>query len=147
MKVSLEISTQFTEDLVRIQAREMTQEVTELVHFIEQGGQKQTSLTVKKGEEVYLIDVADIYQLYIANKVLYIKTETEEFTSQLRLYQVKDILPTDFLQISQSEIIHLKHLDHLSLTSNGLVKIVMKNKEITYSSRRYLKQIKEKLGL
>ncbi|MGT2862994.1 LytTR family DNA-binding domain-containing protein [Streptococcus gallinaceus] len=57
------------------------------------------------------------------------------------------MLPRDFLQISQSEIINLRYLDHLSLTGNGLVKIVLKNGAVTYSSRRYLKQIKEAIGL
>jgi len=65
----------------------------------------------------------------------------------LPLYQVLELLPADFLQISQSEIINTKQIDHLKLTGSGLIQITLKNGQITYSSRRYLKVIKEKLQL
>jgi len=65
----------------------------------------------------------------------------------LRLYQVLDILPTTFIQISQSEIVNIDSISHLKLTPNGLVEIFLKNESFTYSSRRYLKTIKEKLEL
>ncbi|WP_394405296.1 LytTR family DNA-binding domain-containing protein [Streptococcus sp. 20-1249] len=146
MKVDLQIDENFTEDRVKIEARKLDEDVSKLVDYIKQLG-VSSQLTVRRGEEIHLLAIADIYQLYIADKVLYVRTESEEFTSHLRLYQTMEILPRDFLQISQSEIIHLAYLDHLSLTGNGLVKIVLKNGAVTYSSRRYLKQIKETLGL
>ena len=57
----------------------------------------------------------------------------------MRLYQVLEILPTNFIQISQSEIINIDYISHLKLTPNGLVEIFLKNESFTYSSRRYLK--------
>lgn len=89
----------------------------------------------------------EIVRLYLEDKVLQVETVETTYTSSLRLYQVKKDLPANFLQISQSEIIHIKQLDYLKLTANGLVKLVMKNGSVTYSSRRYLKVIKERLGL
>lgn len=147
MKVQLEIDEKVVEEKVTIEARAMSQEVTDLVNYIKRGSQQVQTLTARKGEEVHLINLADIYQLVIVDKVLYLKTATDELSTTLRLYQAKEILPVNFLQISQSEIINLTYLDHLSLTGNGLVKIVMKNGNYTYSSRRYLKSIKEVLGL
>lgn len=147
MKVQLEIDEKVIEEKVTIEARSMSQEVTDLVNYIKRGSQQVQTLTARKGEEVHLINLADIYQLVIVDKVLYLKTATDELSTTLRLYQAKEILPVNFLQISQSEIINLTYLDHLSLTGNGLVKIVMKNGNYTYSSRRYLKSIKEVLGL
>lgn len=146
MKVDLQIDQGLTEDRVRIEARELSNDVTKLVDYIKQLSETP-QLTVRRGEDIHFLPITDIYQLYIADKVLYAKTEKEEFTSHLRLYQASELLPRDFLQISQSEIINLRYLDHLSLTGNGLVKIVLKNGAVTYSSRRYLKQIKEAIGL
>ena len=54
-------------------------------------------------------------------------------------------LPSYFIKISQSEIVNLKEIERFNITPNGLVEIHLKNKETTYSSRRYLKAIKEKL--
>ena len=96
---------------------------------------------------MHLLAAQDIYRLVIEDRQVHVITQAEEFTSNLRLYQVKDLLPASFLQISQSEIVNLDHLDHLQVTPNGLVKIIMKNGDFTYSSRRYLKTIKETLGL
>ncbi|HEM5042143.1 TPA: LytTR family transcriptional regulator [Streptococcus suis] len=147
MKVKLAISSDIVEDLVTIEAQAMSEQVTHLVSYIQNLDKQRSSLTVKKGEQVYLVEHDEIVRLYLEDKVLQVETVENVYTSNLRLYQVKEDLPANFLQISQSEIIHIKQLDHLKLTSNGLVKLVMKNGSVTYSSRRYLKIIKERLGL
>ncbi|MBY5013544.1 LytTR family transcriptional regulator [Streptococcus suis] len=147
MKVKLAISSDIVEDLVTIEAQAMSEQITNLVAYIQNLDKQRSSLTVKKGEQVYLVEHDEIVRLYLEDKVLQVETVETIYTSNLRLYQVKEDLPSNFLQISQSEIIHIKQLDHLKLTANGLVKLVMKNGSVTYSSRRYLKVIKERLGL
>ncbi|CYT83195.1 LytTR family transcriptional regulator [Streptococcus suis] len=147
MKVKLAISSEILEDLVTIEAQAMSKQITNLVTYIQNLDKQRSSLTVKKGEQVYLVEHDEIVRLYLEDRVLQVETVETTYTSNLRLYQVKEDLPANFLQISQSEIIHIKQLDHLKLTANGLVKLVMKNGSVTYSSRRYLKVIKERLGL
>ncbi|MGQ7375278.1 LytTR family DNA-binding domain-containing protein [Streptococcus suis] len=147
MKVKLAISPEILEDLVTVEAQAMSEQITQLVAYVQNLDQQTSRLTVKKGEQVYLLEHDEIVRLYLEDKVLQVETVGDSFTSNLRLYQVKEELPVNFLQISQSEIIHIKQLDHLKLTANGLVKLVMKNGSVTYSSRRYLKLIKERLGL
>ncbi|MFM0580039.1 LytTR family DNA-binding domain-containing protein [Streptococcus suis] len=147
MKVKLAISPEILEDLVTIEAQAMSEQITQLVAYVQNLDKQTSRLTVKKGEQVYLLEHDEIVRLYLEDKVLQVETVGDSFTSNLRLYQVKEELPANFLQISQSEIIHIKQLDHLKLTANGLVKLVMKNGSVTYSSRRYLKVIKERLGL
>ncbi|NQJ73576.1 LytTR family transcriptional regulator [Streptococcus suis] len=147
MKVKLAISPEILEDLVTIEAQAMSEQVTHLVSYIQNLDKQRSSLTVKRGEQVYLVEQDEIVRLYLEDRLLQVETVENVYTSNLRLYQVKEDLPANFLQISQSEIIHIKQLDHLKLTANGLVKLVMKNGSVTYSSRRYLKVIKERLGL
>ncbi len=147
MKVKLAISPEIVEDLVIIEAQAMSEQVSHLVSYIQNLDKQRSSLTVKKGEQVYLVEHDEIVRLYLEDGLLQVETVENVYTSNLRLYQVKEDLPANFLQISQSEIIHIKQLDHLKLTANGLVKLVMKNGSVTYSSRRYLKVIKERLGL
>lgn len=147
MKVKLAISPEILEDLVTIEAQAMSEQITQLVAYVQNLDKQTSRLTVKKGEQVYLLEHDEIVRLYLEDKILQVETVGDSFTSNLRLYQVKEELPANFLQISQSEIIHIKQLDHLKLTANGLVKLVMKNGSVTYSSRRYLKSIKERVGL
>ncbi|MCK4024790.1 LytTR family DNA-binding domain-containing protein [Streptococcus iners] len=147
MKVKLAISPEILEDLVTIEAQAMSEQVSHLMTYIQNLDKQTSRLTVKKGEQVYLVEHDEIVRLYLEDRLLQVETVENVYTSNLRLYQVKEDLPANFLQISQSEIIHIKQLDHLKLTANGLVKLVMKNGSVTYSSRRYLKVIKERLGL
>ncbi|MEI4368017.1 LytTR family DNA-binding domain-containing protein [Streptococcus suis] len=131
MKVKLAISPEILEDLVTIEAQAISEKITHLVTYVQNLDKQASRLTVKKGEQVYLLEHDEIVRLYLEDKVLQVETQKDSFTSNLRLYQVKEELPANFLQISQSEIIHIKQLDHLKLTANGLVKLVMKNGSVT----------------
>ena len=140
MKVQLEIDSQVLEDLVTVEARQYSPQISQLVDYIHKLDKVSDRLTVKRGEEVHLLAAQDIYRLVIEDRQVHVKTQAEEFTSNLLLYQVKDLLPASFLQISQSEIVNLDHLDHLQVTPNGLVKIIMKNDGNLIISRDIIRQ-------
>ena len=146
MKVQLYIDEKFSEEKVIIEAPALSDAIQQLMKFAQQLG-KNKVIRAKKEEEIYLLDTAEIQRVYIENRQVWVETATDTYLLGLPLYQVLELLPTDFLQISQSEIINIKQIDHLKLTGSGLIQIAMKNGLITYSSRRYLKAIKEKLQL
>ncbi len=146
MKVQLHIDEKFSEEKVIIEAPALSDAIQQLMKFAQQLG-KNKVIRAKKEEEIYLLDTAEIQRVYIENRQVWAETATGNYLLGLPLYQVLELLPTDFLQISQSEIINIKQIDHLKLTGSGLIQIAMKNGLITYSSRRYLKAIKEKLQL
>ena len=146
MKVQLYIDEKFSEEKVIIEAPALSDAIQRLLKFAQQLD-KNKVIRAKKEEEIYLLDTAEIQRVYIENRQVWAETATGNYLLGLPLYQVLELLPTDFLQISQSEIINIKQIDHLKLTGSGLIQIAMKNGQITYSSRRYLKAIKEKLQL
>ena len=146
MKVQLYIDEKFSEEKVIIEAPALSDAIQQLMKFAQQLG-KNKVIRAKKEEEIYLLDTTEIQRVYIENRQVWAETATGNYLLGLPLYQVLELLPTDFLQISQSEIINIKQIDHLKLTGSGLIQIAMKNGLITYSSRRYLKAIKEKLQL
>ncbi len=146
MKVQLHIDEKFSEEKVIIEAPALSDAIQRLLKFAQQLD-KNKVIRAKKEEEIYLLDTAEIQRVYIENRQVWAETATGNYLLGLPLYQVLELLPTDFLQISQSEIINIKQIDHLKLTGSGLIQIAMKNGLITYSSRRYLKAIKEKLQL
>ena len=122
MKIKVQIDSVFQEEMLQIQAPSRTPKIQQVVEFVESLDDNQR-LRGKKDGETYLI----------------------EYHLGLRLYQVLEKLPSYFIKISQSEIVNLKEIERFNITPNGLVEIHLKNKETTYSSRRYLKAIKEKL--
>ena len=136
----------FQRKKVIIEAPALSDAIQQSLKFAQQLD-KNKVIRAKKEEEIYLLDTAEIQRVYIENRQVWAETATDNYHIGLPLYQVLELLPADFLQISQSEIINTKQIDHLKLTGSGLIQIAMKNGLITYSSRRYLKAIKEKLQL
>jgi len=125
MKVKLRIDSQITEDSVSIEARLMTESIQELVHFAQHLG-KEDKIHVKKEDEIYLLDTEEIYRVYTENRQVRVRTAKDSYRAQQPLYQLLQVLPDYFLQISQSEIINSRQISHLKLTPNGLIQIFLK---------------------
>ena len=146
MKVELQIKETYEEEKLIIQAPKSTEKVQKVIEFAKNLDQKET-IKGKIDDQVYLVKICKIQRFYVENRKVLAETASQAYTIDLRLYQVLEMLPTTFIQISQSEIVNIDAISHLKLTPNGLVEIFLKNESFTYSSRRYLKTIKEKLEL
>ena len=146
MKVRLDIDKQYAEEQIIIEAPTLSPRVQKVKDFVQSLDQKET-LKGKFQDQVFLIEIQKIQRIYIENRKVLAETGSRTYTLDIRLYQAVEILPAPFIQISQSEIVNIDAISHLKLTSNGLIEIYLKNDSFTYSSRRYLKAIKEKLEL
>lgn len=146
MKVKLDIDQQYTEEQMIIEAPTLSSKVQKLQDFVQSLNQKET-IKGKFEDQIYLVEIHKIQRIYIENRKVIAETDSRTYVLDIRLYQAIEILPASFIQISQSEIINIDAISHLKLTSNGLIEIYLKNESFTYSSRRYLKAIKDKLEL
>lgn len=146
MKVKLDIDQQYIEEQIIIEAPTLSPRVQKVKDFVQSLDQKET-LKGKFQDQVFLIEIQKIQRIYIENRKVIAETGNRTYALDIRLYQAVEILPASFIQISQSEIVNIDAISHLKLTSNGLIEIYLKNDSFTYSSRRYLKAIKEKLEL
>ena len=146
MKVRLDIDKQYAEEQIIIEAPTLSPRVQKVKDFVQSLDQKET-LKGKFQDQVFLIEIQKIQRIYIENRKVLAETGNRTYSLDIRLYQAVEILPASFIQISQSEIVNIDAISHLKLTSNGLIEIYLKNDSFTYSSRRYLKAIKEKLEL
>ena len=146
MKVKLDIDQQYIEEQIIREAPTLSPRVQKVQDFVQSLDQKET-LKGKFQDQVFLIEIQKIQRIYIENRKVLAEMGNRTYTLDIRLYQAVEILPASFIQISQSEIVNIDAISHLKLTSNGLIEIYLKNESFTYSSRRYLKAIKEKLEL
>ena len=146
MKVRLDIDQLYAEEQIIIEAPSLSPRVQKVQNFVQSLDQNET-LKGKFQDQVYLIQIGKIQRIYIENRKVLAETDQQTYTLDIRLYQAVDILPASFIQISQSEIVNIDAINHLKLTPNGLIEIYLKNDSFTYSSRRYLQTIKEKLEL
>lgn len=145
MKTEVHIDSHFQEEAVTITAPRLSTRVEQVRDFVEMLDQKER-LRAKKDGETYLVETRLFHRFYIENRQVVGETKDDHFILTGPLYQLSEDLPIYFLKISQSEIINTKEIDHLHFTTSGSVQIYLKNGKMTYSSRRYLKAIKEKLS-
>lgn len=144
MKVELNIDEKFKEILVTISTDKINDEVQELVNYIEY---KEDYLVGIADDQVCVLDISDIIRVFVEDRKVFIVTTKGKFVVRKKLYEMNNLLTKDFVKISQSEIANIKFIKNLDLSIRGTIVIVYKNSDISYVSRRLLKDFKTKLGL
>ncbi|WP_304635063.1 LytTR family DNA-binding domain-containing protein, partial [uncultured Oscillibacter sp.] len=72
----------------------------------------------------------------------------EIYTVRLRLYELEERLDQKaFVRVSHSEIVNWKRVTALDLSLSGTIRVTLEGGVVTYVSRRYVKKIKEVLGI
>lgn len=144
MKVELNIDEKFKEILVTISTDKINDEVQELVNYIEY---KEDYLVGIADDQVCVLDISDIIRVFVEDRKVFVVTTKGKFIVRKKLYEMNNLLTKDFVKISQSEIANIKFIKNLDLSIRGTIVIVYKNLDISYVSRRLLKDFKTKLGL
>ena len=144
MKVELNIDEKFKEILVTISTDKINDEVQELVNYIEY---KEDYLVGIADDQVCVLDISDIIRVFVEDRKVFVVTTKGKFVVRKKLYEMNNLLTKDFVKISQSEIDNIKFIKNLDLSIRGTIVIVYKNSDISYVSRRLLKDFKTKLGL
>ena len=144
MKVELNIDEKFKEILVTISTDKINDEVQELVNYLEY---KEDYLVGIADDQVCVLDISDIIRVFVEDRKVFVVTTKGKFVVRKKLYEMNNLLTKDFVKISQSEIANIKFIKNLDLSIRGTIVIVYKNSDISYVSRRFLKDFKTKLGL
>lgn len=144
MKVELNIDEKFKEILVTISTDKINDEVQELVNYIEY---KEDYLVGLADDQVCVLDISDIIRVFVEDRKVFVVTTKGKFIVRKKLYEMNNLLTKDFVKISQSEIANIKFIKNLDLSIRGTIVIAYKNSDISYVSRRLLKDFKTKLGL
>lgn len=144
MKVELNIDKKFGETIVTISTNKVNDEIQNLVNYIEN---KEDYFIGVLGGKVRLLNTEDIIRVYVEDRKVYVVTVEGRFIVRKKLYEVQNTLTKDFIKISQSEIANIKYIHSLDLGLRGTIVISYKNSDISYVSRRMLKEFKMKLGL
>ena len=101
-----------------------------------------------RGAEAAPLDPADILRFYGEEKEIRAQTAAGLYTVRQRLYELEERLAAlRFARISHSEIINLNQVRALDLTLTGTIRITLSDGTVCWASRRYVKRIKEVLGL
>lgn len=144
----IEIITDRTceETRVVIYTGEVNDEVNEIVKRLSEGSPKV--LAGFREDSVELLEPSRIIRIFASSGKVFAATRDGEYTLRLRLYEVEERLSkSDFVRISNSEIINLRMVKSFDLNLAGTICVKFVDSSASYVSRRYVADIKKVLGL
>lgn len=146
MKVNVEVDEKYIEPNAIIYTNKITDEISKIVDFIKED--KLTAINGFKNEQIVIVKLDDIEKIYASNGKVFLETKDDTLEVKKRMYELEEVLPKkNFFRISNSEIINFDKVKNIELKIYGTLVIHFNSGKIAYSSRRYIKKIKEFLGL
>ena len=148
VQLKLFISPTERKQFVEIHSPQMDKSVQKIIQTVEDID-RLTEINGKLDEDIFQLKIEDIASFRTQQKQVVAVSNGKVFNTKYRLYELEEQLPNTFIRISKSEIVNQNAIIKLQLEANGLIRMYLKNldDDYTYSSRRYLKSIKERLSL
>lgn len=118
----------------------------ELVSILERETYKEVILHVTDQDETYQINCKHVFFIESEREKLLVHTGKRKFFCRKKLYELETELPEYFVRISKSVILNTRQVHHYCPQLNGIMKAVLRNQEEVYISRKYLREIRTKIG-
>lgn len=144
MKLELNIDEKVKETLVVVSANKIDKEVQNLINYIEYSSEYLIGIAEDKAS---IINIDEIIRVYIEDRKTFVVTLKDTYVVKKKLYEVENMVTRNFIKISQSEIANIKFIKNLDFSNTGTIVIKYKNSDISYVSRRMIKEFKLKLGI
>ncbi|EEM14523.1 MULTISPECIES: LytTR family DNA-binding domain-containing protein [Bacillus] len=146
MKIHLELNPSQDEIEIIVKAKEVTDEVQQLLKRIEGGNVKQIVGVLK--QQYYLLEPKDIYWFYTEGRKVMAQTMRGSLEVKSRLYELETKLQGDrFVRFSKSTLANLQHVINFEMSFSGSMCAHFSNGMKEYVSRKYVPFIKEALNM
>lgn len=94
-----------------------------------------------------LLPLVNVYSFFAEGQRVFALDEKQRYVISKKLYELEEQYEENFVRISKSELVNVKKIGSLDLSLTGTIKVIMKNGYETYSSRRNVAKIRERLAL
>ena len=125
-----------------------THERTPLVEEIERLVlQKPLELVGFRDSEQAVLEYVKVTRFTVEEDKTYAYIGSERYRIKQRLYQIEEQMPDCFVRIHQSCLANLRQIARFEAAYSGTLRVVFKNGDVDYVSRRNVRKIKERLGV
>ncbi len=146
MKVEIIIDESIEETNVKIYSNKYSKEVENIRDALTET--LLDKIVAFQNKEVFILSFDEIIRIYAQDKSVYIKTKDNTYTTRLTIYEFESKADKrNFIRISRSEIVNLDYVKRLDLSFTGTIAVELVNGDVSYVSRRKLKEFKKALGL
>ena len=142
IKINTNISSEFKETSITINAPELSNEVQNLITSISNINTIPHQIVASKDNEIYFIDLEKVLCFFSKEKYNYVKTQEGTYKIKYKLYELEDMLKSkDFIRISNSCIINIKQVKCFDTSILGTVLVKLKDHTQEEVSKRRVGQI------
>ena len=146
MKIEIVTDPTYGETRVVIYTGEVNEEVNELIRRLSENSTKV--LAGFREDTVELLEPSSVIRIFASSGKVFAATRDGEYTLRLRLYEIEERLnKSDFVRISNSEIINLRMVKSFDLNLAGTICVKFIDSSASYVARRYVADIKKVLGI
>ena len=146
MKIEIVTDPTYGETRVVIYTGEVNDEVNDLVRRLSENSPKV--LAGFREDTVELLEPSSVIRIFANSGKVFAGTRDGEYTLRLRLYEIEERLnKSDFVRISNSEIINLRMVKSFDLNLAGTICVKFIDSSASYVARRYVADIKKVLGI
>jgi len=147
MKVVIEIEENLNEVEIVIRCRQLSKDIQEIQRLIQNASSGVSSLVFYKNNMEFYFPPEDILFFETSSECVYAHTAGDAFLTKTRLYELEEILPPDFIRVSKSTILNIRHILAIerNLASASLIKFKKSHKQV-YASRSYFNNLKQRIA-
>ena len=127
------------EDVLEIRARKIDESLDDFLR------QKHSCLIGYQDEKKYFLSVEELVAVVTENRNVILKTKDRSFLCKNRLYEIEQMLSSEFIRISQSEFVRADKIRCFYKTGIRSITLELENGLRATISRRYLKDVKQRL--
>lgn len=145
MKIEINIDETKVDMEVAITCSKLTPQVEQILAMLRM---MDCQLTGRKGNEIYLLDIAQIIYIESVERKCFVYTADDVYESDFPLYELeRQLAEYGFFRVSKSFLIHLPSIQSLKADINRRIRITMANGEQIIASRQYADGLKKRLGV
>jgi len=144
--IEIKIDENYKVPKLVIYTDQVTDELMKIVNKLKSADEEK--LIGFKDDEAFILDFSKIESIYTENKKIYARVENIAYQIKKRIFELEEsLIDLNFVRISNSEIVNFKKVLSIDFKLTGTIMLKLKSGNNTFASRRYVKKIKEYLGL
>ena len=146
MKVEVIIDESLDENKVTIYAKKYSKDIENIRDMLTD--RLLDKIVAFYDKEIFILSFDEIIRIFAQDKDVFVKTNNKSYKVRLTLTELEKRLDKKkFIRISRSEIVNIDYIKKLDLSFIGTIAVELANNEVSYVSRRRLKDFKKILGL
>ncbi len=146
MKIKIEIDEKLEEEEILIRCPVLNETISRMYQEIAEFEKTYKNLILYKGNTQYYIPLHKILFFETSDSCISAHTTDDIYQIRLKLYELEESLPGNFMRVSKSTILNVSHIHSITrnLTASSAVQLQNSHKQV-YVSRYYYKALKCRL--